>query len=112
MILSLIFFFLSSRLFTGVCRLQGDHERVLFMCSDLLRKPLLVNELLVISGVASVWPLPLARQSGFKGQTDRLPEVKELEKHILSITIETAVMAMVKQKAPDLNNSVSPVCAQ
>ncbi len=96
-----------SRLFTGVCRLQSDSERVLFMCFDLVRKPLLVNELLVISGVASVWPLPLARCSGFRVQSDGIPEVKELEKQTLCFTLETVIMTMVKEKASYLNSSVS-----
>ncbi len=79
------------------------------MCFDLIKKPLLTSELLVISGVASVWPLPLARRPEFKDQIGRLPEMKELEKHALSITMETAVMTMVREKAPDLKKSVSPI---
>ncbi len=79
------------------------------MCFDLVRKPLLVNELLVISGVASVWPLPLARYSGLIVQSDGIPEVKELEKQTLCFTLETVIMTMVKEKASKLNSSVSLV---
>ena len=95
------------RLFTGVCRLQGDSERVLFMCFDLIKKPLLVNELPVIGGVASVWPLPLARKPGFKVQSGGLVDAKELEKQVLSYTLEVVVMTKIKEKAPDLNVSVN-----
>ena len=95
------------RLFTGVCRLQGDPERVLFMCFDLTKKPLLVNELPVIAGVASVWPLPLARKPGFKVQPGGLVDVKELEKQVLPYSLEVVVMTMIKEKAPDLNVSVN-----
>ena len=57
---------LSSRLFTAMCRLQGEPERVLFLCFDLVRKPLRANEIPVIPGITSIWPGALSRKKEVK----------------------------------------------
>ena len=49
-----------------MCRLQGEPERVLFLCFDLVRKPLRANEIPVIPGITSVWPGALSRKKEVK----------------------------------------------
>ena len=55
-----------ARLFTALCRLLGDGDRLLFLSFDLIRKPLTAKDFPVLSGMASVWPTPLSRRGGCK----------------------------------------------
>ena len=59
-------FSLPSRLFTAMCRLQGEHDRVLFLCFDLVRKPLGPNEYPLFPGIGSIWPRALSRRVGVR----------------------------------------------
>jgi hypothetical protein len=99
--------------FTALSRLQADPDRLLFFVSDLLRRPLLPNELHVIGGVASIWPAPLSRKKGvtlFSGPGQKL-STEGLEKQVVSYTLEVLVMSKYLQegKKAGINVSVSIV---
>ena len=96
-----------SRILTAICRLQGDADRVLFLAFDLLKKPLTVNELPVMAGLASVWPLPLARRRGVKLIDNRTVLLKGLEQQPLSYTLEVLVTTMMQGLEPKAHGNVS-----
>ena len=96
-----------SRILTAICRLQGDADRVLFLAFDLLKKPLTVNELPVIAGIASVWPIPLARRQGVKLIDNHVVLLKGLEQQALSYTLEVLVMTMMQNDNSNAHGNVS-----
>ena len=85
------------RLFTAVCRLLGEKERVLFLCCDLFRRPLLPGELPVIMGMAAVWPAAFARRSGVELVVNHRLQPAGLEPQPLSYAVEVVTTVMLKQ---------------
>eukprot|EP00118_Oscarella_pearsei_P008716 m.46388 g.46388 ORF g.46388 m.46388 type:complete len:942 (+) comp33694_c0_seq13:120-2945(+) len=55
------------RLFTSLCREEGEWERVRVFCYDLLReaRPFTIKELSALLAVVSVWPAVMWRQPNF-----------------------------------------------
>ena len=96
-----------SRILTAICRLQGDADRVLFLAFDLLKKPLTINELPVMAGLASVWPLPLARRRGVKLIDNHTVLLKGLEQQPLSYTLEVLVTTMMQSEEAKAHGNVS-----
>ncbi len=97
-------------MFTALVRLQADPDRLLFFLCDLLKKPLLPNELHVIEGVASIWPAPLRRKKGVQlFKSDKTLSLEGLEAQVMSYTMEVVVMWKYKEEgeAAGLQESVS-----
>lgn len=80
-----------SRVLTALIRLQADPERLLFFLGDLLKKPLLPNELHIITSVASIWPAPPCRKRGVALQNEDGLNLKVLENDMLRCTLEVAI---------------------
>ena len=100
------------RVFTALMRLQANPDQLLFFVGDLLKKPLLPNELLVIGGVASIWPAPLCRAKGvalFKTSGQQKLSREGLESQMMSYTLEVLVMTkyLTEGKKAGFQESVS-----
>lgn len=81
---------------------------MLFLAFDLLKKPLTVTELPVVAGLASVWPMPLARRRGVKLVDGRHQVMlRGLEQQPLSYTLEVMVTTMLQNNDSKLHGSVS-----
>ena len=86
-----------TRLFTAVCRLLGQRERVLFLSCDLLRKPLSCQELPVVTGMIGVWPAVFARRPDMELVMGGRMNPAAVEAQPLSYAVEVVVTAMMKQ---------------
>lgn len=97
------------RVFTALVRLQANPDRLLLFVGDLLKKPLLPNELHVIGGVASIWPFPLARKKGVALFNGVKLNTEGLEKQLMSYTLEVLVMTsyLEEGKKAGVQDSVS-----
>jgi hypothetical protein len=73
-----------------------------------LKKPLTINELAVMAGLASAWPLPLARRRGVKlFDNHHTLLLKGLEQQPLSYTLEVLVMTMMQSGESKGHGNVS-----
>ena len=101
-----------SRLFTAICRLLVQPDRVIFLACDLLRRPLSLAELPVISGMAGVWPLAFARPSDVKLVVAGRLNPAGVEAQPLSYAVEVVVTAMMRQsgQAEHLISKLHTLC--
>ena len=81
-----------SRVFTALIRLQADPERLLFFLADLLKKPLLPNEIYIIMSVATIWPAPANKKKCVVNKTKEGLNLVALEEHLMRSTLEVAVL--------------------
>ena len=98
------------RVFTALIRLQADSNRILFFIGDLLKKPLLPNELHVIAGVASIWPAPFQRKNGGLILSNKRLNKMALEGQILSYTLEVVVMFIYRSRGKNAGIQESVSC--
>ena len=87
----------TTRLFTGVCRFLGQRERVLFLASDLLRKPLSCQELPIVTGMLGVWPAVFARRQDVQLIVEGRLNLVAVEVQPLSYALEVVVTVMMRQ---------------
>eukprot|EP00731_Ephydatia_muelleri_P028122 Em0019g995a len=86
------------RMLTAVCRFQGDVERLQFLCSDLLRKPLKPSEFHVFTAIASVWPVVLARLPDVPLIEEKRIVSQGVEQQSISFTLELILTAILKSQ--------------
>ena len=86
-----------TRLFTAVCRLLEQRERVLFLACDLLRKPLSPPELPVVTGMVGVWPVVFARRLDMEVVVSGRLNPAAVELQPLSYAVEVVVTATMRQ---------------
>ena len=86
-----------TRIFTAICRLLGDSERVLFLSCDLLRRPLTSAELPVITGMAGVWPIVFSRRPELPVVLSGRLNTVGIEAQPLSYALEVVITVMISQ---------------
>jgi len=60
--------------------------------ADLLKKPILPNEMYVLVGIGSVWPTPFCRHNRPSVLKQRSMNLRQLETCLLRTTLEASVL--------------------